>query len=73
MRYWIKYSNDGDPIGLYRFGDNEGQFVNQRRQWQTDNRILAEVSGIGGDVSWEKATKDEAAEFLAVHAPRLKP
>ena len=42
----------GDQIGPYRFGDNKGQFVNQRRRWQTDNRILAVVSGIGGDVSW---------------------
>jgi hypothetical protein len=73
VRYWTKYSNDGDQIGLYRFGDNKGQFVNQRLRWQTDNRILAQVDGIGGDVSWEVATEEEAAEFLAVHAPGLKP
>ncbi len=72
-QYWIRSLLNGDDVALYRFDGTEGEHVNRAQEWQIDNRKLAEISGIGGDVDWREVSKDEAAVFLEDHAPGLKP
>ena len=68
MRYWLKYDGN-EPYAIYRFGDNQGEYANLAGQWQTDNRMLAQTTGVGGDTQWKQVTEAKAAAYLAERAP----
>ena len=63
----------GEPRGIYRFDGKTGQFINWDGNWQTDNRRLIEITGIGGDVDWEPATKKEARAYIAETGRSVEP
>ncbi len=68
VEYWIRTSTDGVQRGLMRVTRTEvaltGEYVNRAGEWETDNSRIAQLSGIGGDVEWEKVTPAEAQAFL---------